>query len=179
MSQEFVFFWKHFPAPDGALSPACFSQWWEGAPFILKGERFLTAEHYMMAAKARISGDFRMADRIIQSRSAQEAKRYGRIAAYNEQAWRRHREGVVFEGNLAKFTQHPELADYLLATGDAILAEASPFDRVWGIGLGEFNGAARQPALWQGENLLGIALMEVRSFLRGERHVKATDILSK
>ena len=70
-------------------------------------------------------------------------------------------------GNLAKFEQHDDLRDYLLGTGDRVLGEASPVDRVWGIGLSRDDPAASDPSRWRGHNLLGFALMRVRDMLRG------------
>jgi ribA/ribD-fused uncharacterized protein len=69
-------------------------------------------------------------------------------------------------GVAAKFGQHPALRDFLLGTGDRVLAEASPYDTVWGIGRSADEPEARHPARWRGLNLLGFALMDVRSSLR-------------
>ncbi len=77
-------------------------------------------------------------------------------------------------GNLAKFGQHADLREFLLTTGDRVLVEASPFDRIWGIGMGPNNPAALRPSAWRGQNLLGFALMEVRERLRHEIAVGAS-----
>lgn len=69
-------------------------------------------------------------------------------------------------GNLAKFGQHTDLREYLLGTGDRVLVEASPLDRVWGIGLAADDERAVSPDQWRGLNLLGFALMQVRETLR-------------
>jgi ribA/ribD-fused uncharacterized protein len=74
------------------------------------------------------------------------------------------REGAV-SGNLAKFGQNPSLKAYLLATGDKVLVETSPLDKIWGIGLAAGDPHASNPAEWQGQNLLGFALMAVRAEL--------------
>ncbi len=89
-----------------------------------------------------------------------------RVQGFQEEAWDRLRFAVVVEGNLAKFRQLPDLGDYLLSTGDAVLAEASPMDRIWGIGIEETHPDARDPHRWRGSNLLGFALMQVRHLLR-------------
>jgi ribA/ribD-fused uncharacterized protein len=65
--------------------------------------------------------------------------------------------------NLAKFQQNLTLREFLLDTGDRILVEASPVDKIWGIGLAADHPDALFPEKWPGLNLLGIALMEVRS----------------
>jgi len=70
------------------------------------------------------------------------------------------------EGNKAKFGQNPELKEFLLSTGDAILVEASPYDKIWGIGLDRETAMKGTVNQWKGENLLGYALMEVRDWLR-------------
>ena len=72
---------------------------------------------------------------------------------------------IVVAGNLAKFEQNVALERYLLGTGDAVLVEASPRDRIWGIGMGASNPDAQNPERWRGGNLLGFALMEVRARL--------------
>jgi len=67
---------------------------------------------------------------------------------------------------MAKFSQHPELGQFLLATGERVLVEASPQDRVWGVGLTADDERAASPRTWRGLNLLGFALMEVRHRLK-------------
>ncbi|MFO6230157.1 NADAR family protein, partial [Pseudomonas aeruginosa] len=68
----------------------------------------------------------------------------------------------VIAGNLGKFGQNASLKKYLLGTADRVLVEASPVDAIWGIGLAASDPLAAEPATWQGLNLLGFALMEVR-----------------
>ena len=70
-------------------------------------------------------------------------------------------------GNAAKFGQSDHLRGILVATGDAILVEASPRDRIWGIGLAASSPLARDPATWRGKNLLGFALVRTRALLAG------------
>lgn len=77
---------------------------------------------------------------------------------------------IVTFGNVAKFSQHPELAAHLRATGDAVLVEASPVDKVWGIGLSAGDANANDPTAWRGLNLLGFSLMRVRRILNKEEH---------
>ena len=96
------------------------------------------------------------------------AKALGRkVRGFVDEQWRAARMEIVVRGNSAKFSQHAGLRDHLLKTGDAILVEAAPRDRIWGIGLGAKNEKASNPAQWRGLNLLGFALMEVRSLLNG------------
>jgi len=74
----------------------------------------------------------------------------------------------VVAGNIAKFGQNQPLREHLLGSDDAILVEAAPRDRIWGIGVSRENPAVHDPLLWRGCNLLGFALVKVRAVLRGE-----------
>lgn len=75
---------------------------------------------------------------------------------------------IVFEGNYAKFTQNEDLKDFLLSTGDKVLVEASPYDKIWGIGMRESAEGINNPNNWKGTNLLGFAIMQVRDMLMQE-----------
>lgn len=162
---EYVFFWSHKPSKDGELSAACFSQWWP-APMTITRQRYPTAEHFMMAEKARLFGDHGARARVLSSDDPAAAKRRGRaVRGFSEPAWEAAREGVIYQGNLAKFTQHPQLRAVLLQTGSRVLVEASPTDCVWGIGLAAGDAMSRDPQAWRGLNLLGFVLMDVRAAL--------------
>ncbi len=159
---KYLFFWGHTPKYPNITDKSCFSQWWE-AVFELEGIRYPSAEHYMMAAKARLFGDTASLERILACKSPAEAKKWGRLVkGFDEQVWQNHRLEWVIEGNLAKFSQNPLLERFLLETGTRVLVEAAPRDLIWGIGLGQNDPQAQDPATWQGLNLLGFALMEVR-----------------
>ena len=73
----------------------------------------------------------------------------------------------MLSGNYAKFTQNPAMKHHLLSTGNKRLAEASPLDPVWGIGLRADDPRANDPRQWRGKNLLGEALSAVREAVRG------------
>ncbi|SHE75766.1 NADAR family protein [Streptoalloteichus hindustanus] len=162
---RYLFFWGHQPPRSGGVGPSCLSQWWP-APFEVDGVRYRTAEHYMMARKAALFGDERAAERIVAAEHPAQAKEIGRLVrGFDEELWAAHRFGIVVDGNLAKFGQNPELRAYLLGTGDRVLVEASPLDRVWGIGLAADDERANRPEAWRGPNLLGFALMAVRAQL--------------
>jgi ribA/ribD-fused uncharacterized protein len=124
----------------------------------------------MMVGKARLFRDEAMASRILEASSPGDAKSLGRaIRDYDEELWAESRYSIVVEGNTAKFGQHSELLAYLAATAERVLVEASPTDRVWGIGLAADDSRARRPSRWEGLNLLGFALMDVRERLVAER----------
>jgi ribA/ribD-fused uncharacterized protein len=122
----------------------------------------------MMWRKARLFGDEATAARVLQVEHPNAAKTLGRgIANFDEDTWVRERFAVVVAGSIAKFGAHADLRAFLLGTGDRVLVEASPLDRVWGIGLAAADPAASDPARWRGLNLLGFALMHARHELAG------------
>jgi len=166
---DFFFFYGHAAEPGAAVGKWCLSQWWP-VDVTVDGRRYRNAEQFMMAGKARLFDDPEMLERILDSETPAEAKKLGRqVRNFDQDTWVRHRYDLVVAGNEAKFGQHPELGDYLLSTGDAVLVEAAPRDVIWGIGLGASNPRATDPSQWRGRNLLGFALMEVRERLRGYR----------
>jgi ribA/ribD-fused uncharacterized protein len=163
---KYLLFWGHRPPLAGGVGKGCLSQWWPAA-FTVGDATYPTAEHFMMAGKALLFGDTETADRILQAPHPGAAKALGhQVHRFDEQRWAKRRFEIVVTGNLAKFGQHPELRQFLLATADRVLAEASPRDRVWGIGLAASDERAASPDHWQGLNLLGFALMEVRHRLQ-------------
>jgi ribA/ribD-fused uncharacterized protein len=166
---EYHAFYGHAADAAGDLNDACFSQWW-ASPFDVDGVLYATAEHWMMAAKARLFEDKQARNAILAARTPAEAKRIGRgVRGFDDARWKMHREGIVARGNVAKFCQHERLRAHLMATRDAILVEASQRDVVWGVGRGLTGGQATDPRRWRGLNLLGFALTRAREILRGRR----------
>jgi len=164
---KYVFFWGH-QKPKSGVSKTCFSQWYE-ASFKLEGIQYQTAEHYMMAEKARLFGDTETEQKIIAASNPGEAKKLGRqVKGFNKSTWEEKCFAIVVAANLGKFSQNEALKTFLLETKDRIIVEASPLDKIWGIGLAADDKNADNPNLWQGDNLLGFALMEVRSQLSAE-----------
>lgn len=159
-----LLFWGH-KARDDHPGPWVLSQWWP-SPIEVDDVRYLHAEGYMMAEKARLFGDEGTRQRIITSAHPAEAKRLGRLVrGFDETAWAAARFDIVSRGNLAKFSRHDDLRRYLASTTPQVLVEASPRDPVWGIGLSAQDERAGRLSEWRGQNLLGFALMEVRSRL--------------
>lgn len=166
--ESFTFrpFYGHTPRADGTLSDACFSQWWK-SPFTVDGVSYATAEHYMMAAKARLFGDERALAQILAEDEPSKVKALGRqVKGFVDTRWAAARFEAVTQGSIAKFSSTPELKAYLLSTGDELLVEAAPRDRIWGIGLGRENPLVTDPSRWRGQNLLGFALVRARETLR-------------
>jgi len=162
---KYMFFWGNRPQPDGSIGSGCLSQWWP-APFVVDGIRYATAEHYMMTSKARLFGDDAIAARMLAAPHPGAVKALGRqVHGFDQDIWDAHRFELVVAGTVAKFGQHPNLGRYLSGTGSRVLVEASPVDRVWGIGLSATDPRAHDPAQWRGSNLLGFALMHARAQL--------------
>jgi ribA/ribD-fused uncharacterized protein len=161
----FLHFWGHQASRNGTITQSCFSQWYQAA-FEIEGISYATAEHFMMAEKAKLFGDQNTYQKILYAKDPGAAKALGReVAGFDETIWTKHRFDIVVKANYAKFTQHEALKQFLITTGQKILVEASPMDRIWGIGLSANDNNANNPNAWQGLNLLGFALMVVRENL--------------
>lgn len=163
---EYLFFWGHRATKGGTISKSCLSQWW-ACTFEVEGTTYSSAEQYMMAEKARLFGDEPIRQEILKIQDPNKIKSLGRkVKNFDLDLWNEKCQMIVYQGNLAKFSQNPKLKNFLLATGDKILVEASPFDTIWGIGLGEKSELALNPMEWRGTNYLGFALIRVREALK-------------
>ncbi len=157
MTQSFTFFWKD-------RSP--FSNWYP-SKFTHNNVTFSRSEQYMMYRKAMLFGDMPVAAAILLTDNPKEQKDLGRMVSnYVDSVWVDNRVDIMVEGLFQKFTQNPDLAEKLLNTGNTTIVEASPVDKIWGIGLGESHPDATNPLKWRGQNLLGITLMRVRDAIR-------------
>ncbi|CAM9611747.1 unnamed protein product [Scytosiphon promiscuus] len=155
-----VLFWK----------PPCVFTQWEPASFQVDGVQYCSAEQYMMACKANVFGDTDIWRDIMSTSDPVQQKRLGKeVANFNHDIWNLYKVQFVLTGNYSKFTQNPDMCDQLLATGDKKLAEASPHDKVWGIGMDAFDPNVERHECWSGQNLLGKILMYVRTKIRWER----------
>ena len=165
VTDQFVFFWN-----------GRFSQWYS-SPFTIGSLTYNCAEQWMMYQKACIFGDLETAVNILASTSPKEQKAYGRkIQGFNDGVWNLLCIDIVRVGNLAKFTQNPELGDYLLETDDLVLVEASPYDKIWGIGMGMTDARVEDPKKWKGLNLLGHVLNSVRDDLKRNKAADEADM---
>ncbi len=162
---DFCFFWGHQPSKDGIITESCLSQWWK-CVFIENQILFCCVEQYMMYWKAILFEDFEYAQKIICSRNPKEIKEYGRLVRnFDDKKWNEEKSKIVMRGNILKFSQNTELLNFLINTKDKILAEASPYDTIWGIGMRKGADCLLEPLKWKGLNLLGFILMDVRNRL--------------
>jgi ribA/ribD-fused uncharacterized protein len=156
---SFTFFWGTKNA-NGYLSQ------WHHAPFTINKMTFENCEKWMMYQKAILFNDIKIANEIYKISNPKQIKALGRkVSNFNKAAWDYNKYIIVRNGNYHKFSQNEKLKEMLKATGDSILVEASPYDDIWGIGLKKDDKNAKRPDNWKGENLLGFALMDVRSKL--------------
>lgn len=165
LTPAYLFFWGHQSNKPSVIGKNCLSQWYM-APFTVDNVVYPSAEHFMMAEKARLFQDDATLNKILNSKQPEEAKLLGRqVNHFNEQIWQNHRFDIAVKGNIAKFQQHEALGAFLVNTENHILVEASPVDKIWGIGLSEDHQDVSNPLAWPGINLLGFALMKVRGLI--------------
>ena len=142
---------------------------WYLSQFCVDGIIFSSMEQYMMYQKAVCFQDAAIAAQILGTDDVAKIKALGRLVSnYDDHHWNGVRQIVVCEGLYAKFSQNEDLQAQLLATGDALLAECAVKDRIWGVGLSMHDPDRLDRAKWNGQNLLGYALMMVREKLRKE-----------
>lgn len=140
---------------------------WYTVEFEYAGRLYNSTEQFMMAQKAIIFHDYVNHRKILQTNDLDQIKALGRkVHPYDDAIWAAIRMPILRCGIRAKFQQNPELLNKLLSTGNKILAECSPRDKTWGIGLGVTNRKIQNPLEWAGQNLLGTVLMQVRDDLR-------------
>ncbi len=133
------------------------------ASFALSGIKYTSAEQYMMYGKALLFEDQETASKILETSDPKKQKQLGReVQNFNSTVWQDNARRIVYEGNCGKFMQNPNLRDELSATGNKLLVEAAPDDKIWGIGLAAEDAAAQDKAVWQGSNWLGYVLTLLR-----------------
>jgi ribA/ribD-fused uncharacterized protein len=159
---EYIYFWSEHDEKYG-----CFSQWYK-SDFVEDGHIYNCCEQYMMVKKAQLfncHGDnLQILKMILIETSAKKMKSLGRkVKNFNEEKWNNWKYNIVLSANRLKFSQNDKILDTLLSTDGNIVAEASPYDNIWGIGVRAKKGLTKSG--WKGENLLGQVLMQVRSEL--------------
>ena len=164
ITDKHVFFWN-----------GIYSQWHK-ASMTVDNIEYNSCEQYMMHQKALLFGDSEISELIMNESNPKEQKKYGRmIKNFDKTAWDKNCLAIVYEGNLAKFTQNGELKEQMLSAENRIFVEASPFDTIWGIGLAEDAEVIDDPSYWQGLNLLGQALTLVKTKLLADTKPNEND----
>jgi ribA/ribD-fused uncharacterized protein len=143
-----------------------FSQWY-AQDISIDGIIYNCAEQYMMAMKASYFNDTKTLEKIMATNNPSEQKAQGRMVSnFDPEAWNAVSRGFVYKANLAKFNSSLRLKNILLGTGDKEIVEASPYDKIWGIGLGLDSQFLEDKSKWQGANWLGECIMKVRETLK-------------
>lgn len=158
---EFIGFWHEYD------EHGCLSNWYK-AEFEYAGRKYASVEQFMMYHKLMTFRQFDLADRVMQTDDPAEAKQIGRtrFSNFDDTLWTRISPTIVKRGVRAKFEQNPELLEELLSTGNAVLAECSPYDKMWGIGLAPDDKNIFDTSRWNGKNKLGRILMVLREEFR-------------
>lgn len=151
-TEKYTFFWK------SKLGQ------WNLLPFTdNQGITYNCAEQYMMAKKALLFNDLETYEKIMNEKNPSKQQSLGReVKNFNKLQWDASCTSIVYQGNMYKFEQNPELLKILLDTKNTILVEASPYDIIWGVGLGENNSLISDEKNWKGQNLLGYTLTILR-----------------
>jgi ribA/ribD-fused uncharacterized protein len=140
---------------------------WYKSDFVVDNMTYNCVEQYMMVQKARVFNDPTSEQLIMAEKSPRAQKLLGRkVKGFDAEIWAECCLELVLPSVQAKFEQNESLGQLLLATRDKIIAEASPYDKIWGIGLSPDDLRARDPKNWDGGNYLGEILMIVRDKLR-------------
>jgi len=147
----------------------CFSNWYP-AEFDYAGMHFANSEQFMMYHKVLMFHKYELAEQIMGTGDPAKCKKIAgqKFSEFDPELWEKTCVAIVKRGVKAKFTQNEDILKILLSTGNSLLAECSPFDKKWGIGI-DINDPDRFViARWKGKNLLGRILMTVREELRQE-----------
>jgi len=175
VTDEYVFYWTKNDFPSH----------WYPAGFHYKGFYFATVEHFMMVQKAIL---FEMSDKtkqeiakilskesrytawqILQTSDPKEAKQLGRqVKWFNKKVWEDAVKPVLFLGNLLKYRQDGALQAMLLRYPNRVFVEASPYDKIYGIGLSDSDDRIHDPTNWKGTNWAGEAVTAVRDYIGGQ-----------
>lgn len=141
-----------------------YSQWFP-SNFVVNDIKYCNSEQYMMAKKADFFDDNIAYNKIMNETEPYIIKKLGRnVKNFNEDEWDKVKYTIVLTGNYHKFTQNEKFRKYLLNDYN-IIVEASPTDKIWGIGLNEKDLNIENPNTWNGLNLLGFAIMHVRDII--------------
>jgi len=132
---KYLFFWGHQPSHEGNITKTCLSQRWI-ADFKIETDTYCCMEQYMMAEKAKLFEDKEILAKIMESKYPKQIKELGRkVKNFNEEIWKKRRYSIILNANYAKFLQNENLKQFLLQTKNRVLVEASPYDKIWSIGM--------------------------------------------
>lgn len=163
-TDKFIFFW-------GSI----YSQWCP-SPIVIDGVNYNCTEQYMMAKKALMFSDFDAYREIMLEKQPALQKAMGkRVKGFDKVIWEVYCRKIVYDANYAKFTQNKGMRDELMGTIGKEIVEASPEDKIWGIGMHETHPDIEDKSKWQGTNWLGEAIMQVRNTLIAEESISYTD----
>lgn len=156
-------FYGHYQYQPGRIDKACLSNWY---PIQFKDDEntvFYNTEQYMMYHKALTMGDHISAESILNESNPGKIKQLGRkVKNFDPKKWDDVKLQIMIDGLLLKFGQNPPLKTFLTGTRNRILVEAAPNDHIWGVRMNANDPRINYPEQWEGENLLGFALMEAR-----------------
>jgi len=152
-TDKYIFFWN-----------TIYSQWFIRPRLISEnGIFYQNAEKYMMAKKAELFKDDEILQQILRNSKPKIIKSLGRqVKNFDENVWNEHKLDIVTRGNYLKFTQNKDLLEIMIKDKDYILVEASPYDKIWGIGLHFDDDDVLDENKWKGQNLLGKCIMKAR-----------------
>lgn len=129
--------------------------------------KYSTTEKYMMKAKAALFNDNVIFNLMDKSNSPKTDRQLGRkVKNFNEEIWNKYNRDIVCVANYLKFTQCGELRELLLNTGDRMLIEGSPIDKIWGVGMKFDHKDIGNKQKWKGTNYLGQCLEFVREIIK-------------
>lgn len=153
---KFTFFWQ---------SDSPFSNWYPQS-FVHNGHQYNCSEQYMMYKKAMLFKDIDVAEMIMQQTEPRKQKFLGRqVRNFDQAVWMAECKEIMVPGLVSKFTQDTYSLQCMLDSVGTILVEASPYDKIWGIGMTKDDPRATDPAQWDGLNLLGDHLMAARDII--------------
>lgn len=157
VTDKYVFFWA---GEFSNFHPAEFTLW---------NKRFNCSEQAYMYSKAYMFMDIASAKKILEAKLPKDQKKLGRLVVDFDQAiWDKFKFQVMYKACYAKFDQNPRLKKMILSYPGKHFVEASPYDKIWGVGLAEEDPLIDDPKNWKGENLLGLVLSKVRDELESE-----------
>jgi len=159
-TRNYYFFWKH------RLSQ------WHMVDFVISGIKYCCCEQYMMHKKALLFNDYVIATEIMKTNSPKLHQELGRkIKDFDQTLWDSNKERIVYDANIARFTQSEPCRELLFSTDQALLVEASPYDIVWGVGLGKDDPRILNESNWRGQNLLGKILTKIRDEIKNDKNI--------